>query len=93
MEGVHRFLARAWRLFEGGLSEEAPSKQQLRELHSTIKRVRDLLLGEVTAHPLESATWGGVNRDHLSTPSLDAEAAVSGDGRRQATGLSRGKIN
>lgn len=39
VEGVHRFLARAWRLFEGGLSEEAPSAEQLRTLHSTIKRV------------------------------------------------------
>ena len=42
MEGVHRFLARAWRLFEGGLSGEAPSAEQLRQLHSTIKRVSPL---------------------------------------------------
>jgi hypothetical protein len=40
VEGVHRFLARAWRLFEGGLSGGAPSAEQLRQLHSTIKRVR-----------------------------------------------------
>lgn len=40
MEGVHRFLARAWRLFQGGLTEEAPTAEQLRQLHSTIKRVR-----------------------------------------------------
>ena len=39
VEGVHRFLARAWRLFEGGLSDELPSREQLRLLHSTIKRV------------------------------------------------------
>jgi hypothetical protein len=40
VEGVHRFLARAWRLFEGGTSAEAPTAEQLRQLHSTIKRVR-----------------------------------------------------
>ena len=40
VEGVHRFLARAWRLFEGGLDSAAqPSGEQLRQLHSTIKRV------------------------------------------------------
>lgn len=42
VEGVHRFLARAWRLFEGGLSDGAPSADQLRQLHSTIKRVSPL---------------------------------------------------
>lgn len=43
VEGVHRFLARAWRLFEGGLSDGAPDAEQLRLLHSTIKRVRDCI--------------------------------------------------
>ena len=42
VEGVHRFLARAWRLSEGGLSDGAPSADQLRQLHSTIKRVSPL---------------------------------------------------
>ena len=42
MEGVHRFLARAWRLFEGGTSGGVPSGEQLRQLHSTIKRVSPL---------------------------------------------------
>ncbi|EFJ50272.1 hypothetical protein VOLCADRAFT_89222 [Volvox carteri f. nagariensis] len=39
VEGVHRFLARVWRLFEGGVSEEPPSREQLRLLHQTIKKV------------------------------------------------------
>ncbi|GIL61315.1 hypothetical protein Vafri_15703 [Volvox africanus] len=39
VEGVHRFLARVWRLFEGGVTEEAPTREQLRLLHQTIKKV------------------------------------------------------
>ncbi|GLC35478.1 hypothetical protein PLESTB_000203000 [Pleodorina starrii] len=39
VEGVHRFLARVWRLFEGGVSDEEPSREQLRLLHQTIKKV------------------------------------------------------
>lgn len=39
MEGVHRFLARAWRVFEGGVTDEEPTKEQLRLLHQTIKKV------------------------------------------------------
>jgi hypothetical protein len=39
VEGVHRFLARVWRAFEGGLSDEAPTKDQLRALHTCIKKV------------------------------------------------------
>ena len=52
VEGVHRFLARVWRLFmeedqdrEGvwqthtALSDEEPSKEALKALHQTIKRV------------------------------------------------------
>ncbi|KAG2438904.1 hypothetical protein HYH02_010699 [Chlamydomonas schloesseri] len=39
VEGVHRFLARAWRLFEGGVSDEEPTKEQMRLLHQTIKKV------------------------------------------------------
>jgi leucyl-tRNA synthetase len=40
VEGVHRFLARAWRLFADGVTEAAPDRDQLRLLHLTIKRVR-----------------------------------------------------
>ena len=40
VEGVHRFLARAWRLFADGVTEAAPERDQLRLLHLTIKRVR-----------------------------------------------------
>lgn len=41
VEGVHRFLARVYRLVaEGvGLSEEEPTRDQLRLLHQTIKKV------------------------------------------------------
>ena len=39
VEGVHRFLARAWRLFADGVTEAAPERNQLRLLHLTIKRV------------------------------------------------------
>jgi len=40
VEGVHRFLARAWRAFEGGLCDEEPTKDQMRTLHACIKKVR-----------------------------------------------------
>ena len=40
VEGVFRFLARAWRLFADGVTEAAPDRDQLRLLHLTIKRVR-----------------------------------------------------
>ena len=40
MEGVHRFLARSYRLVTGdNLTEDEPSKDQLRSLHTAIKRV------------------------------------------------------
>jgi hypothetical protein len=40
VEGVHRFLARVWRAFEGGVSDDEPTRDQLRLLHATIKKVR-----------------------------------------------------
>ncbi|GAX76478.1 hypothetical protein CEUSTIGMA_g3923.t1 [Chlamydomonas eustigma] len=39
VEGVHRFLARAYRVFEPGMCEDEPTKDQLRLLHITIKKV------------------------------------------------------
>lgn len=39
MEGVHRFLSRAYRALEGGVSEEEPTRDQLRLLHATIAKV------------------------------------------------------
>ena len=39
VEGVHRFLARAWRAFEAGVDDAEPSREQLRLLHATIKKV------------------------------------------------------
>ena len=39
IEGVHRFLAKCWRLFEGGLTDDEPTKDQLRDLHKCIKKV------------------------------------------------------
>ena len=43
MDGVHRFLARSWRLTVQQDSSESvePTKEQLRLLHSTIRRVTD----------------------------------------------------
>lgn len=41
VEGVHRFLARSFRLVTGdNVTEDEPSKDQLRSLHVAIKRVR-----------------------------------------------------
>eukprot|EP00879_Flechtneria_rotunda_P026887 GHRR01028726.1.p1 GENE.GHRR01028726.1~~GHRR01028726.1.p1 ORF type:complete len:534 (+),score=200.19 GHRR01028726.1:97-1602(+) len=39
VEGVHRFLARVYRAFEAGVSDEPATKDQLRLLHATIKKV------------------------------------------------------
>ncbi len=44
VEGVHRFLARVYRLVtEQPLSDAPPSADQLRQLHQTIKKVGRLL--------------------------------------------------
>ena len=40
IEGVHRFLKKFWRLFEN-LSDEAPSKEEQKVLHQTIKKITD----------------------------------------------------
>ena len=40
IEGVHRFLKKFWRLFEN-LSDEAPSKDEQKVLHQTIKKITD----------------------------------------------------
>lgn len=40
VEGVHRFLARVYRAFEAGVTDEEPTKEQMRLLHATIKKVR-----------------------------------------------------
>jgi hypothetical protein len=39
VDGVHRFLARVYRLITGPLSSGAPTAEQLRQLHQTIKKV------------------------------------------------------
>lgn len=39
VEGVHRFLARTFRVFEPGMTEDVPTKDQMRMLHATIKKV------------------------------------------------------
>lgn len=39
VEGVYRFLARTYRAFEVGLSDDEPTRDQLRLLHVTIKKV------------------------------------------------------
>jgi hypothetical protein len=45
VEGVHRFLARAFRIFEAGVSDAEPSQEQMRLLHQTIKKVNWGLAG------------------------------------------------
>ena len=40
IEGVHRFLKKFWRLFEG-LSDESAAKEELKVLHQTIKKITD----------------------------------------------------
>ena len=39
VDGVHRFLARSWRLLAGGVTDAPPSREQQRLLHLTIKKV------------------------------------------------------
>lgn len=45
LDGVHKFLRKFWRLFygEGGLdiSDEAPTKDELKVLHKTIKKIQE----------------------------------------------------
>jgi leucyl-tRNA synthetase len=46
IEGVHRFLRKFWRLYHDdqnnlNLSEETPTKEELRSLHKCIKKVRE----------------------------------------------------
>lgn len=46
VEGVHRFLARVWRLAtEHPTTDDAPSRDQLRTLHQTIAKVTDDIEG------------------------------------------------
>ena len=45
VDGVHRFLGRVWRLYEANIGADvAPSAEQLRVLHVTIKRVTGALI-------------------------------------------------
>jgi leucyl-tRNA synthetase len=41
INGVHNFLRKLCRLFEGELSDAAPSKDALKSLHKTIKKIGD----------------------------------------------------
>jgi len=41
INGVHNFLRKLCRLFEGELSSEAPAKESLKTLHKTIKKIGD----------------------------------------------------
>lgn len=70
VEGVHRFLARSYRLVTGdNLTEAEPTKDQLRSLHIAIKRVRSCLESNPTCATMLCALgWAG----HLSpaSPSL-----------------------
>jgi leucyl-tRNA synthetase len=39
--GVSGFLKKLWRLFENGISEDAPTKAELKTLHKTIKKISE----------------------------------------------------
>ena len=39
IEGVHKFLRKFWRLFENGVSDEKGTKEELKVLHETIKKI------------------------------------------------------
>ena len=39
IEGVHKFLKKFWRLFENGISDDKGSKEELKVLHETIKKI------------------------------------------------------
>ena len=39
IDGVHKFLKKFWRLFENGISEEKPTKDELKITHKTIKKI------------------------------------------------------
>ena len=55
VEGVHRFLARSYRLVTGdNLTEDQPSKDQLRSLHTAIKRVRSYSTQNLSSIALEA---------------------------------------
>lgn len=41
IEGVGKFIKKLWRLFDGELSDEQPSKPELKALHKAIKKVSD----------------------------------------------------
>jgi len=54
VDGVHRFLGRTWRLLQASLKDEAvlnaePTKEQLKLLHATIKKVLPGARGAGTA--------------------------------------------
>ncbi|MDR2912676.1 MAG: leucine--tRNA ligase [Alistipes sp.] len=41
IDGVHKFLRRFWNLFQGDISDEQPTPEELKTLHKTIKKVRE----------------------------------------------------
>jgi len=45
VDGVHRFLGRVWRLYDANLAavDSAPTAEQMRALHTAIKRVTSAL--------------------------------------------------
>jgi len=47
VDGVHRFLARVYRMCTGEVGQEPATREQLRLLHATIKRARRPACGRV----------------------------------------------
>jgi leucyl-tRNA synthetase len=41
IDGVHKFLRKFWRLFEGGVNDDPATPAELKTLHKTIKKVRE----------------------------------------------------
>ncbi len=41
IDGVHKFLRKFWRLFEGGITDEPATPAELKTLHKTIRKVRE----------------------------------------------------
>ena len=65
MEGVHRFLARTFRVFEPGMTEDAPTEGQMRLLHATIKKVDADHEREIGSRCMLFARW------YLGAPPAD----------------------
>lgn len=86
VEGVHRFLARSYRLVTGeNVTENEPSKEQLRSLHIAIKRVTSHPNSNVcarmlpTQHSVRNLTARSVIPQPAYSPCVRCRIFASGD--------------